>query len=145
MHLSKFTFVQSALIGQQFAMTLVHSVRPTSWKHWPKRLNSNGPLSFCASDSWVKIFDLKLGSVYARKYSVPNQAWSGATWPVISLVPFSKETLIRLVWHAIGTEGCPASIPVKLGRILHFDKIRHCHDLYFFVLYNVLIWSRIYY
>ncbi len=28
-----------------------------------------------------------------------------------------------LVWHAIGTQRCPASIPVKLGRILRFDKI----------------------
>jgi hypothetical protein len=46
------------------------------------------------TNSRVKIFDLKLGSVYAKKYSAPNQAWLGATCPVISLVPFSKETLI---------------------------------------------------
>ena len=36
------------------------------------RLNSNGPSAFCVSDSRVKIIDLKLGSVYPRKYSVPN-------------------------------------------------------------------------
>ncbi len=34
--------------------------------------------------------------MYAKKYSAPNQAWSGATWPLISLAPFSKETLIWL-------------------------------------------------
>ncbi len=43
----------------------------------------------------VKIFDLKLGSLCARKYSAPNWAWSGATWLVISLAPFSKEILIQ--------------------------------------------------
>ncbi len=96
MHSLKFAFIQSALSGHCFATTLVHSVRPTSWKHWPKRLNSNGPLSFCKSNSRVKIFDLKLGSVYARTYSTSNWAWLGTTWPVISLVPFLKETLIWL-------------------------------------------------
>ncbi len=70
MYLSKLAFVRSALSRHHFATTLVHSVRPMSWKHWPKRLNSNGPLSFCKSNSWVKIFDLKLGSVYAKKYSI---------------------------------------------------------------------------
>ncbi len=95
MHLSKFDFVQSDLFGHCFAMTLVHLVRPTSWKHWPMRLNSNGPSSFCVSNNQVKIFDLKLGSVYARKYSTLSQAWLGATWPVISLAPFSKEILIQ--------------------------------------------------
>ncbi len=98
-HLSKFAFIRSALFGHRSAMTLVHSVRPTPWKHWPMRLNSNGPLVFCASDSRVKIFDLKSGSVYTRKYSAPNKAWSGTTWPVISLEFeslefFSKEILI---------------------------------------------------
>jgi hypothetical protein len=39
----------------------------------------NGPSAFCTFDNRVKIFDLKLGSVYARKYSVPNRAWLGAT------------------------------------------------------------------
>jgi hypothetical protein len=34
---------------------------------------------FCESNSRVKIFDLKLGSVYAKKYSAPNQAWLGTT------------------------------------------------------------------
>ncbi len=96
MHLSKFAFVQSASFGHHFAITLVHSVRPTSWKHWPMKLNSNGQLSFCVSKSWVKIFDLKSGSMYARKYSALNQAWLGMTWPVFSLAPFLKEILIQL-------------------------------------------------
>ncbi len=96
MHLSKFAFVQSALFGHCFVMTLVHLVRPTSQKHWPKRLNSNGSLSFCVSDSQGKIFGLKLESLYAKRNSAPNQAWLSATWPVITLAPFSKETLIWL-------------------------------------------------
>ncbi len=75
-------------------MMLVHSVRPTSWKHWPMRLNSNGPSSLCSAESQVKIFDLKSGSVYTRKYSVPNWAWLGATWPVNSLAPFLMNILI---------------------------------------------------
>ncbi len=65
------------------------------WKHWPIRLNSVGPSSFWVSESRVKIFDLKSGSVNARKYSAPNHAWSCATCPVISLAPFSKEILMR--------------------------------------------------
>ncbi len=35
-----------------------------------------------------------------------------------------------IVWHAIGTQRCPASIPVKLGRVLCLDKIWHRHDLH---------------
>ena len=35
-------------------------------------INSNGPLSFCVSNCRVKIFDLKSGSMYAKKYSAPN-------------------------------------------------------------------------
>ncbi len=96
MHLSKFAFVWSVLSGHYFAMSLVHLVRPVSWKHWPMMLNSNGLLPFCSTESWVKIFDLKSGSVYARKYSALNQAWLGATWPVISLAPFLKVILIQL-------------------------------------------------
>ncbi len=96
MHSLKFAFVQSALFGHCFAMTLVHSVRPMSVKHWPMRLISNGLSSFCVSKSRVKIFDLKLGSMCARKYSAPNRAWSGTTWLVISLAPFLREILIQL-------------------------------------------------
>jgi hypothetical protein len=95
MHLSKFAFVQSATFGHCFAMMLVHLVRPTSWKHWPMSLNSNGPLTFWVSKSQINIFDWKSRSVYARKYSAPNQAWLGKTWPVISLTPFLKDILIR--------------------------------------------------
>jgi hypothetical protein len=38
----------------------------------------------------------------------------------------------QFVWHAIGTQRRPSSIPVKLGRILRLDEIRHCLDLYYF-------------
>jgi hypothetical protein len=76
-------------------MTFVHLVRPTPWKHRPIRLNSAGPLPFWVSKRGVKIFDLKLGSVNARKYSALNWAWSGV-WPVFSLAPFLKEILIQL-------------------------------------------------
>ncbi len=40
----------------------------------------------------------------------------------------------QFVWHAIGTQRCPSSIPVKLGRVLCLNKIGHCRDLYFFPL-----------
>ncbi len=76
-------------------MMLVHSVRSTSSKHWPIRLNSNGPLSFWSGKSRVKIFDLKSGSLYAWRFSAPNWAWSGVMWPAISLALFLKEILIR--------------------------------------------------
>ncbi len=39
----------------------------------------NGPLAFCASNSQVKIFYLKSGSVYARKYSTPK-VWCKPMW-----------------------------------------------------------------
>ncbi len=97
MHLSKLAFGPSASFGHRFVMMLVHSIRPMSWKHWPMSLNSNWPLSFCASNSQVKIFDLKSGIVYARKYSASIWAWLGVTWPVIPLAPLSKEILIWLV------------------------------------------------
>ncbi len=41
--------------------------------------------------AWVKIFELKLGSVNAR---TPNHAWSGAMCPVVSLAPFLKQILM---------------------------------------------------
>ncbi len=83
----------------------IHVIR---WTHVVKWI----PLSFCKSNSWVKIFDLKSGSVYARKYSAPNQARSDVTWPVISLVPFSKETLIQLNYFRpslINLSGMPSA------------------------------------
>ncbi len=88
------------LMPHKYHLFLHFWCRPMPWKHWPMRLNSNGPLSFCTSNTQVKIFDLKLGSLYARKYSAPNQAWLGATWPVISLEFkflefFLKEILIQ--------------------------------------------------
>ncbi len=126
-------------------MPLVHLVRPTPWKHWPMRLNSYGPSPFCASDSRVKIFDLKSSSVYARKYSVPNQAWLGATWQVISLEFeslefFLEEILICLCCFRpslISLSGMPLApkdvqqVYQLNWRILRLDKIWHCHNLYF--------------
>ncbi len=35
----------------------------------------------------------------------------------------------QIVWHAIGTQRHPASIPVELGGILRLDQIQHCHNL----------------
>jgi hypothetical protein len=40
----------------------------------------------------------------------------------------------QFVWHAIGTQQRPLSIPVKLRRILCLDEIGHCCNLYFFSL-----------
>ncbi len=53
-------------LGQAYALKVLTHETKQQW-------------TICASNSQVKIFDLKLGSVYARKYSVPNQAWLGAT------------------------------------------------------------------
>ncbi len=38
----------------------------------------------------------------------------------------------QFVWHAIGTQRCPLSIPVELGRILRLDEIGHHRNPYFF-------------
>jgi hypothetical protein len=44
------------------------------------------------------------------------------------------QTLLdQFVWHAIGTQQRPSSVPVELGRILCLDEIRHRLDLYFFL------------
>ena len=53
------------------------------------------------------MFDLKSGSMNARKYSAPNCAWSGLTCPVTSLAPFSKEILIQ--------SGCFRPSPIRLS------------------------------
>ncbi len=98
MHLPKFSLVRSILLGHCFPTTLVYSIRPTSWKHWPIRLNNFGLSFFLASESWVRIFNFKSGNANARKYSGPNPVWSGAMCPVISFDPFSKEILIWLVY-----------------------------------------------
>jgi hypothetical protein len=58
------------------------------------QLNSVGPSSFLASESQVKIFNLKSRSVNARKYLGPYHAWLGVTCPVVSFDPFLKEILI---------------------------------------------------
>ncbi len=96
-------FVQSASSGHCFAMTLVHLVRPMSWKHWPMRLNRNGPSSFCSAESWVKIFDSKLLSVYTM-----------ATWPVNSLAPFLKEILVQL---GVVSGGCFRPSLIRLSGV----------------------------
>ncbi len=127
-----------------FAMMLVHSVRPMPWKHWPMRLNSNWPSYFCTFKSWVKIFDLKLGSVYEEvlraKSSLVKRDVTGnllGSWVLgvllegdFNSIGLLQTLLDKLVWCAIGTQGRPASIPVKLGHILRLDKIWHCHNLY---------------
>ncbi len=38
-------------------------------------------------------------------------------------IGFFQTLFDQFVWHAIGTQQRPSSIPVKLGRILHLDKI----------------------
>ncbi len=50
-------FCKVIIVEALLPTTLFHSVRPTSWKHWPIRLNSGGP-----------------SSVRARKYSGSNHA-----------------------------------------------------------------------
>ncbi len=95
MHLLKFTFMRCVSLGHCLATMLVHSVRPKSWKHWPIRLNSVWPSCLLASESQVKIFNLKSGIMNARKYLGPNRAWLGTTCPVISFVPFSKAILVE--------------------------------------------------
>jgi hypothetical protein len=88
------------------------------------------PSSFLASESRVKIFDLKSRSMNARKYLGPNHAWLGAMCPVISFVPFSIDSIRlfhaffdQLVWHAVGTQRSPANVPVELGCCLSLDKV----------------------
>ncbi len=61
------------------------------------------------SESQVKIFDLKLGSMNVRKYSGQNCDWSGKACPVISLAHFSKEILIQ--------SGCFKSSLIKLSDV----------------------------
>jgi hypothetical protein len=98
-HSSKFCFVRWVLSGHLLPTMLVHlgetQVRPTSWKHWPIRLNSIGLSSFLASESKVKIFTLKSGSMNVRNYLGPNHAWSGTRCCVMSSNPFLKEILIQ--------------------------------------------------
>ncbi len=82
------------IVGALLAHNIGPLVETNVLKHWPIRLNSVGPSSFLASESWVRIFDLKSGRVNTRKYLGPTCAWSGMTCPVISFDPFSKEILI---------------------------------------------------
>jgi hypothetical protein len=45
------------------------------------------------------------------------------------------QTLLdQFVWHAIGTQQRPSSVPVELGRVLRLGEIRHHLNLYFFPL-----------
>ncbi len=124
MHSSKLSCVQSVLLGHCFVKTLVHSVRHMSWKHWPIRLNGAGLSYFLASDSWVKIFDLKSGSMNARKYLGPNHAWLGATCLVISFVSFSN---VNLIWSgcfmpsSINLSGMP-SAPKEVQQVYQVNR-----------------------
>jgi hypothetical protein len=54
------------------------------------------------------------------------------------------QTLLdQFVWHAIGTQQRPSSVPVELGRILRLDEIRHRLDLYFFLLVKTRFFDRV--
>ncbi len=54
------------------------------------------------------------------------------------------QTLLdQFVWHAIGTQQRPSSVPVELGRVLCLDKIRHRLDLYFFPLVKMCFFDRV--
>jgi hypothetical protein len=57
------------------------------------------------------------------------------------------QTLLdQFVWHAIGTQQRPSSVPVEPGRVLRLDEIRHRLDLYFFSsCKNAFFQLRIYY
>jgi hypothetical protein len=50
------------------------------------------------------------------------------------LIGLFQTLLDQFVWHAIGTQQRPSSVPVELGRVLRLDKIVHRLDLYFFPL-----------
>ncbi len=52
----------------------------------------------------------------------------------LDLIKLFQTLLDQFVWHAIGTQRCPSSIPAELGCVLRLDKIRHCLNLYFFSL-----------
>jgi hypothetical protein len=52
----------------------------------------------------------------------------------LDLIGLFQTLFDQFVWHAIGTQGRPLSIPVELGRILRLDKIGHHRNLYFFPL-----------
>ncbi len=139
MHLSKLAFVQSVLLGHCLATTLVHSVRLTSWKHWPIRLNSVGPSSFLASESLVKIFNLRSRSINVRKHSGQKSCLVGRDVSCNILCSFLKSDfdMMRLfhaffdpfVWQAICTQRSLANVPVKLGCLLSLNEIQHHQDL----------------
>jgi hypothetical protein len=50
------------------------------------------------------------------------------------LIGLFQTLLDQFVWHAIGTQRCPSSVPVELGPVLCLEEIRHCLELYFFLL-----------
>ncbi len=77
-HSLKLAFARSVLSGHCFLTTLFHLVRPTSWKHWPIRLNSVGP-----------------SSMSEMKYSGSNHAWSSAMW----LVTYRRPCCVPSIWH----------------------------------------------
>jgi hypothetical protein len=54
------------------------------------------------------------------------------------------QTLLdQFVWHAIGTQQRPSSVPVELRRVLRLDKIRHRLDLYFFPLVKMRFFNQV--
>ncbi len=119
MYSFNFSFVRCVLPVHCLPTTLVPSMRPTSWKHWPIRLNSVELSSFLASESWVRIFNLKSGSTNMRKYWDTNCIWSGTMHPVISFDPFQRNswcdwavsslpqlTCLACTWHQEKSSKC---------------------------------------
>ncbi len=47
----------------------------------------------------------------------------------LDMIGLFQAFIDQIVWHAIGTQRHPASIPVELGHILRLDQIWHCHNL----------------
>ncbi len=148
-HSLKLAFARLESLRHHSLTTLLHLVRPTSWKHWPIRLNNVGQ-----------------SSVSAMKYSGLNHAQSGVTCLVVQVAMLCtkymafQKTLIstvklvrivtfkthfnilwsffkgnfdsmgllqvlfdNLIWYAIGAKRSPASIPGRLVCCLSFCKI----------------------
>jgi hypothetical protein len=61
----------------------------------------------------------------------------------LDLIGLFQTLLDQFVWHAIGTQRHPSSVPVELGRVLHLDEIRHRLDLYLFPLVKTHFFDRV--
>jgi hypothetical protein len=61
----------------------------------------------------------------------------------LDLIGLFQTLFDQFVWHAIGTQRRPSSIPVELGRILPLDKIRHHPNPYFFFSCKMHFFDRV--